>query len=119
LGYLPGANKHWILIDKFYHVIAAVVMPIESISFFSQISKGYSSPSIAEIRPSAGGVYTGLQAEYGWNKELGVKMSALRNKLYFTATVFQFDLRDAIVRRVNSAGAEYFMNQGDVKAKGN
>ena len=98
--------------------VAAVVMPIESISFFSQISKGYSSPSIAEIRPSAGGVYTGLQAEYGWNKELGVKMSALRNKLYFTATVFQFDLRDAIVRRVNSAGAEYFMNQGDVKQKG-
>jgi len=98
--------------------VAAVIMPNQSISFFSQISKGYSSPSIAEIRPSAGGVYTGLQAEFGWNKELGIKVSALRNKLYFTATVFQFNLKDAIVRRVNSAGAEYFMNEGDVKQRG-
>lgn len=34
------------------------------------------------------------------------------------AALFQFDLRDAIVRRVNNIGAEYFVNEGDVQQKG-
>ena len=98
--------------------IAASFLPNDKSSFYFQLSKGYSSPSIAEIRPSAGGIYTGLQAEYGWNKELGFKLNALNNKLFFVATLFQFDLKDAIVRRVNNTGAEYFINEGNVKQKG-
>ena len=98
--------------------VALLFNPLKNISFFGQLSKGYSSPTIAEIRPSAGGVYTGLQSEYGWNKEVGFKLAAMRNKFYLSAAIFQFDLKDAIVRRVNNTGAEYFMNQGDVKQKG-
>lgn len=97
---------------------ALLMAPLKNISLFGQISKGYSSPTIAEIRPSAGGIYSGLQAEYGWNKEVGVKMNAWRNKLFMQASLFQFDLRDAIVRRVNNNGAEYFVNEGDVQQKG-
>lgn len=98
--------------------IALLAAPAAGISLYGQLSKGYSSPSIAEIRPSAGGVYSGLQAEYGWSKEIGIKLSAWRNKLYMQAALFQFDLRDAIVRRVNNIGAEYFVNEGDVQQKG-
>jgi iron complex outermembrane receptor protein len=98
--------------------IALLAAPGAGISLYGQLSKGYSSPSIAEIRPSAGGVYSGLQAEYGWSKEIGLKLSAWRNKLYMQAALFQFDLRDAIVRRVNNIGAEYFVNEGDVQQKG-
>lgn len=98
--------------------IALLAAPGAGISLYGQLSKGYSSPSIAEIRPSAGGVYSGLQAEYGWSKEIGIKLSAWRNKLYMQAALFQFDLRDAIVRRVNNIGAEYFVNEGDVQQKG-
>lgn len=98
--------------------IALLAAPGAGISLYGQLSKGYSSPSIAEIRPSAGGVYSGLQAEYGWSKEIGIKLSAWRNKLYIQAALFQFDLRDAIVRRVNNIGAEYFVNEGDVQQKG-
>jgi iron complex outermembrane receptor protein len=98
--------------------IALLAAPAAGISLYGQLSKGYSSPSIAEIRPSAGGVYSGLQAEYGWSKEIGLKLSAWRNKLYMQAALFQFDLRDAIVRRVNNIGAEYFVNEGDVLQKG-
>ncbi|MCE2756582.1 MAG: TonB-dependent receptor plug domain-containing protein [Chitinophagaceae bacterium] len=43
--------------------IALLAAPAAGISLYGQLSKGYSSPSIAEIRPSAGGVYSGLQAE--------------------------------------------------------
>jgi len=52
------------------------------------------------------------------NKELGMKLSADQGRLFFSATVFQFDLKDAIVRQVNAAGAEYFVNAGTAKQKG-
>jgi iron complex outermembrane receptor protein len=97
---------------------ALLLAPVKNISLFGQLSKGYSSPSIAEIRPSAGGIYSGLQAEYGWNKEVGLKVSAWRNKFFMQASLFQFDLKNAIVRRVNNNGAEYFVNEGDVQQRG-
>lgn len=98
--------------------IAVLMEACKGISIYGQLSKGYSSPTIAEIRPSAGGVYTGLQSEYGWNKEIGVKLAAMRNSFYVNAVLFQFDLKDAIVRRVDQAGAEFFMNEGGVQQKG-
>ena len=42
-------------------------------SLHFSVSKGYSPPTLAEIRPSGGGVSTSLQAEYGWSYEFGVK----------------------------------------------
>jgi len=81
-------------------------------------SKGYSPPTLAEIRPSAGGISTGLQAEYGWNYEAGIKSSLLRSKINLDITVFRFDLQNAIVRRTNAAGAEYFVNAGGTEQKG-
>jgi iron complex outermembrane receptor protein len=81
-------------------------------------SKGFSPPSVAEIRPSAGGFSTGLQAEKGWSHEMGIKGSALRSRLQFDLAFFYFDLKDAIVRRTNAAGAEFFVNAGGTKQKG-
>lgn len=103
---------------QFLPRIALTVAPWNGIAWYAQLSKGYSSPSIAEIRPSAGGIFSGLQAEYGWNREVGVKLSALRNRLFFTAVLFRFDLRDAIVRQTNASGAEYFVNAGSAQQKG-
>ncbi|MEY3946036.1 MAG: hypothetical protein RJB03_742 [Bacteroidota bacterium] len=95
-----------------------MINPIEPLGFYAVISKGYSSPTIAEIRPSAGGIYKELQAEYGWNKEWGVKFSALRSRFSLELVHFQFDLKDAIVRQVNARGAEYFINTGSTQQKG-
>ncbi|MEY2595594.1 MAG: hypothetical protein RI965_866 [Bacteroidota bacterium] len=116
---LPAAGKKTLDFNRqILPRVALLINPFKNISLYGQLSKGYSSPTIAEIRPSAGGVYTGLQSEYGWNKEIGFKLAAIRNKFYLSAAMFQFDLKDAIVRRVNNTGAEYFMNQGDVQQKG-
>lgn len=98
--------------------LAISFIPQKKFTVYAQLSKGYSSPTVAEIRPSAGGTYTGLQAEYGWNKEIGFKWSAQRGRLFFGASVFQFDLKQAIVRQTNAAGAEYFTNAGAVVQKG-
>jgi iron complex outermembrane receptor protein len=98
--------------------IAIMIDPISSVGFYLQIAKGYSSPTVAEIRPSAGGFYTDLQAEYGWNKEVGLKLNAFKNRLGWAINYFDFRLKDAIVRQVNSAGAEYFVNAGSTIQKG-
>ena len=98
--------------------VALMFDPISFLGLYVQFNKGYSAPTIAEIRPSAGGIYSGLQAEYGWNKELGIKLSAIHNRLSWVASVFDFRLKDAIVRQVNGNGAEYFMNAGSTIQKG-
>lgn len=104
--------------DQFLPRFSVSILPLKNLTVYAQLAKGYSSPSIAEIRPSAGGTYTGLQAEYGWNKEVGVKWSAQEGKIYFGINAFQFDLKEAIVRQTNEAGAEYFSNAGAVVQKG-
>jgi iron complex outermembrane receptor protein len=90
----------------------------KSIALHASVSKGFSPPSLAEIRPSAGGFSTDLQAEQGWSYELGLKGTVIRSRWQFELSFFQFDLEDAIVRRTNAAGAEYFINAGGTKQQG-
>ena len=116
---LPASGNKKIAFDaQLLPRIALTIQPIKAVAFYGQLSKGYSSPTLAEIRPSAGGLYAGLQAEYGLNKELGMKLSADQGRFFFSAIVFQFDLKDAIVRQVNASGAEYFVNAGTAVQKG-
>jgi iron complex outermembrane receptor protein len=97
----------------------AVLYPLlEGLTIHGSISRGFSPPSIAEVRPSAGGFYTDLQAEQGWNKEVGFKGSAWRGRLHGEVTAFRFDLEDAIVRRTDANGAEYFVNAGGTNQQG-
>jgi iron complex outermembrane receptor protein len=90
----------------------------KSIAIHASASKGFSPPSLAEVRPSAGGFSTDLQAEQGWSYEMGVKGSVIRSRWQFELSFFQFNLEDAIVRRTNSIGAEYFINAGGTKQHG-
>jgi iron complex outermembrane receptor protein len=90
----------------------------KNISWFLSVSKGYSAPSIAEIRPSAGGVFTGLQAEQGWNFESGIKINLSKPVIYLEGNIFHYQLNNAIVRRTNPSGAEYFINAGGTNQNG-
>ena len=103
---------------QFLPRLALQLQPLNALSMYAQISKGYSSPTLAEVRPSAGGLYTGLQAEFGWNREAGIKFSALRGRLYSSVVYFDFLLNNAIIRQTNNAGAEYFVNTGRIRQRG-
>jgi len=98
--------------------LALLWKPARTLSLHASITKGFSPPSLAEVKPSAGGFAIGLQAEKGWSRELGIKGSAWRNRLQFDAVLFDFLLNDAIVRRSNAAGAEFFVNAGDTRQRG-
>ncbi len=87
-------------------------------NLYLQISKGFSPPTLAEIRPSDGLFYNNLLPEYGWNFEMGVKGTAIHNKLRYELSVYHFGVKDAIVRQNNLAGVEYFVNAGSTRQAG-
>ncbi|MBX2920949.1 MAG: TonB-dependent receptor [Chitinophagaceae bacterium] len=89
-----------------------------TLSLYTSASKGFSPPTLAEIRPSEGSIYTSLQPEYGWNREIGLKGNLFRGRFQFDVTAYRFQLQNAIVRRVNDVGAEYFVNAGGTKQWG-
>lgn len=88
------------------------------LALYGLVAYGFSPPSLAEIRPSDGNYYGQLEAEKGWNWEIGFKGVLLNNTLKFDLDYYHFKLRDAIVRRNNSAGAEYFVNAGSALQEG-
>lgn len=85
---------------------------------FAQISKGFSPPSLAEVRPSDGNFYGDLQAEQGWNLELGLKSIVIPNRLSAELSVYRFRLEQTIVRNLAASGAEYFSNAGITNQSG-
>lgn len=89
-----------------------------NISVYSAVAKGFSPPTLAEIKPSDGNFYSNLQAEYGLNIELGVKGNLMNNKLLLDIALYSFNLKNAIVRRNNAAGNEFFINAGSTKQQG-
>lgn len=89
----------------------------KTISLYAILSKGFSPPTLAEVRPSTNQFYN-LQPEYGWNIEDGIKGSAIKNRLQFDASVYSFNLKHAIVQQQDSSGADYFVNAGGTKQTG-
>jgi iron complex outermembrane receptor protein len=84
------------------------------------VSRGFSPPTVAEILPSTGVISTALEAEYGWNYELGAvySLGKLNHRFEFEVTGFYFKLNNALVQRRDLSGADYFTNAGDVRQKG-
>ena len=88
------------------------------LSLRASVSKGYSPPTLPEVRASDNVINVDLQPEYGWNYETGVKYQALNNRLFIDVTGFYYNLKNAIVRRLNENDAEYFVNAGGTKQWG-
>jgi iron complex outermembrane receptor protein len=89
-----------------------------NVSLYALAAKGFSPPALAEFRPSDGKFHGDLNAEYGWNYEAGIKGELADQRLQFDIAVYFFRLQNAIVRRIDSTGAEYFVNAGSTKQNG-
>ena len=88
------------------------------LSLYVTAAKGFSPPTLAEVLPSSGTFTQTLQAEYGWNYEAGLKGSFFNNRLQYNGSVYHFALKNAIVRRLDANGDEYFVNAGGTLQKG-
>lgn len=94
-----------------YHIVQNFV-------WRASVSKGFSPPTLAELRPSDNLIHGGLQSEYGWNYETGFRFKSRNARWDADLVAFRFILQDAILRNVNDAGAEYFINAGSTNQMG-
>ena len=90
----------------------------KQVSLYALAAKGFSPPTLAELRPADRTYHGELQAEQGWNYEVGIKGIIAGQRLQFDVAAYYFQLKDAIVRRSNAQGAEYFVNAGVTTQKG-
>jgi iron complex outermembrane receptor protein len=86
-------------------------------SIRGKIGKGNSAPTNEEIRSSTQQFNADLRPEFGWNKEAGIRKQ-FGNSIFVEGSYFDFRMKDAIVRRQNEAGQEYFVNSGETVQKG-
>lgn len=98
--------------------IALLYKISQHISLYSLAAKGFSPPSLAEVHPQDRIFHSELQPEYGWNFETAIKGDILNHRLQFDFALYDFELKDAIVIRNNSQGAQYFVNAGSISEKG-
>lgn len=82
------------------------------------ISKGFSTPTTAEIRASDAQINTNLKPESGWNYELGLRFWTPAESVYLDLSTYYYRLNNAIVRRVNANDRDYFVNAGGTQQKG-
>ncbi len=92
--------------------LGASYLLTSNLTIRASVSKGFSTPTLAEIRSSDNTINTSLEAERGWNYEAGIRLRDQKRIVNWDISVFQFRLDRAIVRRVNAAGQEYFANAG-------
>jgi iron complex outermembrane receptor protein len=84
----------------------------------SSVSRGYSPPTIAEVRASDNIINPNIESETGWNYEAGLRLRNNNDRLWLDASIFQYKLENAIVRRVNSNDTEYYLNAGGTRQNG-
>lgn len=84
----------------------------------ASVSRGYSTPTISEIRPTDQVINTSLQAQYGWNYETGLRLRNDNETLFLDASIFYYRLQNAIVPRFNANETEYYINLGGTSQPG-
>jgi len=84
----------------------------------ASISRGYSTPTTAEIRPTDHQINTNLTPEDGWNYETGFRLRNNDETMFLDASVFYYHLKNAIVPRFNTDETEYYINAGSTNQPG-
>lgn len=84
----------------------------------ASVSRGYSNPTIAEVRASDNKINTNLESETGWNYEGGIRLRDKTDRFWLDASLFNYRLQNAIVRRVNASDTEFYLNAGGTKQSG-
>ena len=90
----------------------------KTLSVRGSISKGYSPPTIAEIRSSDNTINTDLTPETGVNYEVGFRYETPNRRFRADVSFYTYNMKNGIVRHLNENGAEFFVNAGEINQKG-
>ncbi|HEY5916759.1 MAG TPA: TonB-dependent receptor [Chryseolinea sp.] len=114
----PESEQHRNFDPEFSPRVALLKKLNNDISIYGSVSKGFSPPSLAEVRPSAGTYNNSLNPERGISYELGLRGGFWKQQLLFDVNAYDFELDETIVIQRTSSGAEYFVNAGNTSQKG-
>jgi iron complex outermembrane receptor protein len=84
----------------------------------ASVSRGYSTPQTAEIRPTDHTINNNLQAEDGLNYETGFRLRNQDESMYLDASVFYYHVNNTIVPQENADGTTYYINAGGTNQPG-
>ncbi len=90
----------------------------KNFSWRASVSRGYSTPTTSEIRPTDHQVNPNLQAQSGLNYETGFRIRNTDESMYLDASIFYYHIKNAIVPRFNEDGTEYYVNAGGTNQPG-
>jgi iron complex outermembrane receptor protein len=82
-------------------------------TIYAAISKGFSTPTVAETLTPGGEINTNLKPEIGWNYEVGLKLRGLNNKLYIELTFFSTQISNLLVARRTAEDQYIGINAGE------
>jgi iron complex outermembrane receptor protein len=96
--------------------IAVLKKVKKNLSVYFNAARGYSPPSLAEVRPSTNSYNSSLRSETGKNYEIGARGTLVGIDYDFNAYIFNLD--ETIVIQRTQDGADYFINAGKTSQKG-
>jgi iron complex outermembrane recepter protein len=107
---------------KFSGIVAPRIAVLNTISpnqvLHFSINRGFSPPTIQEVRTNEGSINTNLEPEKGINYELGYRYRTWQNRLQLDLSLFHFRLQETIVSRTNPDGVVLFRNAGETRQNG-
>jgi iron complex outermembrane recepter protein len=118
LSVLPPTPHTVSFENKIAPRIALLKKVLPEISIYTSASRGFSTPTVAEVEKSNGIIGPPLQPEDGIDYELGTRGSFLHGKLFFDVNAFVFHIRNAIVSRIDTNGVTYSVNAGGTDQHG-
>ncbi|MCI0921938.1 TonB-dependent receptor [Sphingobacterium rhinopitheci] len=116
--YFPTQEKGTIKFDSEWMPRIATNYEWRNMAWRISYAKGYSTPTLSEVRSSDNIINTALQAEKGNNYEVGYKVKTNNQHLIFDIAAYSYQMKNGILRQVNDAGQEYYSNVGEMNQKG-
>jgi len=115
---MPPVSQTRIFENKLAPRIAVLKRITRDISVYASAAKGFSPPTVSELLTSTGVIGYNLQPEDGIDYEAGIRGNLLHEKLHFDINAFFFQIRDAIVQRIDTNGVYYYVNAGSTRQNG-
>ncbi|HLW50251.1 MAG TPA: TonB-dependent receptor [Sphingobacteriaceae bacterium] len=98
--------------------VAASYILADGLALRASISKGFSPPTIAEVRSSDNIINTELEPETGVNYEIGARWESATRRYIVDLGFYNYTMKNGIVRQLRESGAEYYVNAGEIKQNG-
>jgi len=114
----PSVTQKMDFQNKIAPRIALLKKIFPEISAYASASRGFSTPTVAELLKSSGVLGSNLEPEDGIDYEVGLKGSLLHGRLYFDVNTFFFHLKNTIVQRIDTVGVSYSINAGRTNQHG-